>query len=89
MTKNDVMERVGDILNPKSLFVNVEIWGDYDEFGYVTEVVNSCVVTWYYLYQEDDGYIALRKICSSTRGEAEKAQAAYEARRGMEDVEIC
>lgn len=89
MTKNDVMERIGDLLNPDSLFVKVDIWGDYDEFCYVTEVVNSCVVTWYYLYQEDDSYIELRKLCSSTRSEAERAQAAYEERRGMEDVEIC
>lgn len=66
MTITDAKERMIDLLNPEALFVHYDLFAD-DTMCHVTELVNSSVVTWYLLVEDDEGYIDVQDIHSSFR----------------------
>lgn len=87
MTKEKVMDYIADMISANSLYIDIDIWGDNDDFCYVTELANSSVVHWYFL-TENDGYINLERLSSSFRGEADEKQAAWQAEH-REDIRAC
>lgn len=66
MTITDAKERMVELLNPDALFVHYDLFAD-DTMCHVTELVNSSVVTWYLLVEDDEGYIDVQSIHSSFR----------------------
>ena len=67
MTLTDAKERMVELLNPEAIYVHYDLFAD-DTMCHVTELVNSSVVTWYLLVEdEEDGYIDVQNIHSSFR----------------------
>lgn len=67
MTLIQAKERMADLLNPEALFVHYDLFAD-DTMCHVTELVNSSVVSWYLLVEDEEGYIDVQNISSSFRG---------------------